>query len=222
MAVALDDLRRIQLFAGLSAASLARLADIASVSAYGDGQAVLWEGEEAAAAMFVLDGAVRVYHTSPEGREQTLILLQAGDALNLPMPFSPLLLSPASAVAVGDARLLAVPLAAFRSAASETPDLALAVMGDLSAKLRHFTRLTYDLSLRSVRGRLARFLLRHASSATPSPVRWTQEEVAAQLGTVREVVSRTLRAFVREGLIRLDRQRILILDREALERESES
>ena len=222
MASTLDDLRRIKLFAGLSPATLARLADIASESAYADGQFILWEGEDAGLVSFLLEGAVRVHRASPEGREQTLILLQAGDALNLPTPFSPSPLAPASAVAVGDVRLLSVPVADFRRAASETPDLALAVMGDLAARLRHFTRLTYDLSLRSVRGRLARFLLRHASATDPGPLRWTQEEVAAQLGTVREVVSRTLRAFVKEGLIRLDRQRILILDRDALERESES
>lgn len=222
MTVTLDDLRRVKLFAGLAPASLVALAPLASARSYRDGDSILLEGEEAAGVLFVLEGAARVYRTSPEGREQTLILLHAGDALNLPTPFAPSPVAPASAVAVGDSRLLALPLAAFRRAASEIPDLALAVMGDLAARLRHFTRLTYDLSLRSVRGRLARFLLRHASADAPSPVRWTQEEVAAQLGTVREVVSRTLRAFVREGLIRLDRQRILILDREALERESES
>ena len=53
-------------------------------------------------------------------------------------------------------------------------------------------------------------------------MRWTHQEIANQIGTVREVVSRTMRAFVKEGLIKLDRHRIVILDRDALLRESEA
>jgi CRP/FNR family transcriptional regulator len=109
----------------------------------------------------------------------------------------------------------------FRRVASETPAIALAVLDDFSAKLRHLADLTHDLSLRSVRGRLARFLLAQAQ-VEDAPLRWTQEEIAAQIGTVREVVSRMLRALIRDGLIQMERQRIAILDPEALEAEAEA
>jgi CRP/FNR family transcriptional regulator len=97
----------------------------------------------------------------------------------------------------------------------------------MAIKVHHLTGLTHDLGLLSVRARLAGFLLSHGQSqaGAPSPsahVRWTHQEIAAQIGTVREVVSRTMRAFVREGMIGLERHRILVLDREALLREAQS
>ena len=178
------------------------------------------EGGADAPVFFVLSGTVRAFRTNPDGREQTLIHLQAGEAFNVPAAFAGDSSAPASAVAVGPVRLLAIPLLDFRRVASETPPIALAVLDDFSAKLRHLADLTYDLSLRSVRGRLARFLL--AQAQVDAPLRWTQEEIAAQIGTVREVVSRMLRALVRDGLIQMERQRIAILDPEALEGEAEA
>jgi len=74
--------------------------------------------------------------------------------------------------------------------------------------------------LYTVRTRLARFLLAHAESTPLSQRRWTQEEIAAQIGTVREMVGRTLRAFAMAGLIRRQRGRIILVDREGLECEA--
>ncbi|MCX7681175.1 MAG: helix-turn-helix domain-containing protein [Anaerolineae bacterium] len=75
-----------------------------------------------------------------------------------------------------------------------------------------------------MRGRLARFLLEHVEEGKGKPEavsrRWTQEEIAAQIGTVREVVGRTLRAFARAGLLKVERHRIVLLDREGLEEEA--
>jgi CRP-like cAMP-binding protein len=96
----------------------------------------------------------------------------------------------------------------------------LAVLEDLSEKLYHLTDLVHDVSLRTVRGRLAKFLLAQAQGG--GDVQWTHEQIAMQLGTRREVVSRALRAFLVEGLIQTDRQRILVLDPQKLENEIES
>jgi len=104
----------------------------------------------------------------------------------------------------------------------------LALLQDFADRLDHLTILVEDLSLRTVRGRLARFLLEHASTELGGTVgegevarRWTQDEIAAHLGTVRDTVGRTLRAFVDAGLVRMDRQRIVLLDREGLEAEAQ-
>ena len=75
-----------------------------------------------------------------------------------------------------------------------------------------------DLSLRTVRARLARFLLEQ--SEADAPVRWTHAEIAARIGTVRVVVSRTLRDFAAEGILDVQRQRIAVADRDALMREA--
>jgi len=74
------------------------------------------------------------------------------------------------------------------------------------------------LSLFSVRQRLAEFLIRQAEeNPLDARPRWTQDDIARQLGTVRDVVGRTLRKLEDEGLIRFQRQHILLLDREKLE-----
>ena len=87
----------------------------------------------------------------------------------------------------------------------------------LSQKLQQFNELAYDLSLRSVRARLAKFLIEHDNDEQE----WTQNAIASKIGSVREVVSRTLRGFVKEGLIIIDRHQIKILDLAGLEQIAE-
>lgn len=78
-----------------------------------------------------------------------------------------------------------------------------------------------DLALRSVRGRLARFLLQQADGAAVTQ-KWTQDEMAAHLGTVRDMIGRSLRALTDERMIRIDRGRVVLLDRAALEVEAQN
>lgn len=211
---------QIGIFASLHPAALQKLEAIARPAVYGDGEIVMLEGEPDKPAYFLLEGNVRVFRISADGREQDLIHLRAGEALNLPAAFSSDHRAPASAIAVGAAKMLFISGAELRRLTSEQPEIALAILRDLSDRLRHFTNLTHDLSLRNVRGRLARFLLTRASE--PGRADWTQEQIAAQIGSVREVVSRTLRTFAKEGLVKIERQRILIQNIEALKAEAES
>jgi CRP-like cAMP-binding protein len=210
------DLTQIHLFKNLSPAAQKTLEAAAQIRLYEDSALILQEGEAGDAAFFVLAGAVRVFRTNLDGREQTLIQLQPGDVFNLPAAFTRDRLAPASALAVGPVQVLSIPLDDFRRIAGEVPEIALALLEDLSNRQQHFTGLAHDLSLRSVRGRLAKFLLERFDDNSAAPNRWTHEEMAAQIGTVREVVSRTLRAFAQEGLIRMERQRIILEDIDAL------
>ena len=77
--------------------------------------------------------------------------------------------------------------------------------------------------MRNVKGRLARLLLEQAQAAEQGlpPVALTQEEMASRLGTVREVVGRALRSLVAENVISMERQRIVIVDRQRLEETAE-
>jgi CRP-like cAMP-binding protein len=97
------------------------------------------------------------------------------------------------------------------------PTVAIAVLADFAAKLRHTAALVEDLSLRTVGARLAKLLLTQAAEKEAAPRRMTQREMAAQLGTVREVVGRALAELEREGLIRMERHRIVIMNRSGLE-----
>ena len=101
----------------------------------------------------------------------------------------------------------------------EGPAVALGLLAAFARKLRHFTHLVEDLSFKTVTGRLAQVLLavsREDHGRQDSP-RMTQQELAAMVGTAREVVGRALKALEREGALRIERQHIVVLDRSRLE-----
>jgi CRP/FNR family cyclic AMP-dependent transcriptional regulator len=219
MASVAQALQRIPLLADLSAGALARVADVARARAYGPGETIIFEGDPCQAAYFVAEGQVRVYRLSSAGREQVLARLGPGQAFNTVPPFQPDGVNHATVEALTPATVYVISAADLRRLVGECPELALALLQDFAGRLDHLTDLVEDLSLRTVRGRLARFLLEHVGEGSAAR-RWTQDEIAAHLGTVRDMVGRTLRAFVDAGLVRMDRQRIVLLDREGLEVEA--
>jgi CRP/FNR family cyclic AMP-dependent transcriptional regulator len=89
-----------------------------------------------------------------------------------------------------------------------------------SERITHLTELAANLSLYSVRTRLARFLIEIADSPQASGG-WTQDEIAAHIGTVRDVVGRLLRELESSNIILRDRQRIRLIDRQALIKQAE-
>jgi CRP/FNR family transcriptional regulator len=225
----LQDLRRIPFFVALPERVLSRLAEVAARGEYASGETVILEGEPLRNVYFVAEGWARVVRTAPDGREQVLAWLGPGGAFNTVPPFLPRKTNHATVQAATPLALYAVSVPDFLWLVGECPELARALLEEFARRLDHLTRLVEDLSLRTVRGRLARFLLEHAEGQErgekrgPTAVvhRWTQEEIAAQIGTVREVVARTLRAFANAGLLRIERHRIVLLDREGLEEEVE-
>jgi CRP/FNR family transcriptional regulator len=220
MAHTAEVLSRIPLFAQLSEETLACLAHVARPRRCEPGELILLGGEPCQAAFVVATGQVRVYRMSPAGREQVLMLLGPGAAFNTVPLFQQQGLNHASAVAATPTVLYLFPRDDLRRLTAECPDLASALLQDFADKLDHLTDLVEDLALRTVRGRLARFLLQHAEEGLVARS-WTQDEIAAQLGTVRDMVGRTLRALADAGLLRLNRQRIVLLDRDGLQREAE-
>ena len=211
-------LRRVPLFASLSDAALTRTARTAYIRTYAPGEMIVFEGDPCQAAYFIAEGQVRVYRLSPGGREQVLAQLGPGQAFNTAPHFQPHGVNHATVEALTSVTLYAITSDDLRRLVSESPELALVILQDFAARLDHLTNLVEDLSLRTVRGRLARFLLEHVEEGAVAR-RWTQEEIAAHLGTVRDMVGRTLRTFASAGLVRMERQRIVLLDREGLEAE---
>jgi CRP/FNR family transcriptional regulator len=212
----LEALRRIALFADLRQETLARIARVSIRRTYTAEETIILEGAPCQAAYFVAEGRVRVLRTGPDGREQVLSQLGPGRSFNTVPLFRPDGVNHATAQAVDQARVYAIPREDFIRLVKTSPNLALALLQDLAERLDHLTDLVEDLSLRTVRGRLARFLLQQAK-ADQVTRQWTQAEMAARLGTVREMIGRTLSAFADAGLIKFDRQRIELLDREGLE-----
>ena len=187
---------------------------------YAPGETIIFEGDPCEAVYFIAKGQVRAYRLSLAGREQVLTRLGPGQTFNTVPPFQTEGVNHATVAAITAATLYVVASADFRCLVAECSELALAILRDFADRLDHLTDLVENLSLHSVRGRLARFLLQHAEGEQVSRG-WTQEEIATHLGTVRDVVGRSLRAFADAGLVRLDRQRIVLLDRGGLEAEAE-
>lgn len=216
-----QDLRTIPLLSGLSERTLLQLRSVALRRTYAPGALILLEGDPCVAVFFIVSGEARIYRLSAQGRQQVLATLGPGQSFNTAPPFVPEASSPASVEAIGETTVLTLRKEAFLSLVRECPDLSWAILEDFASRLLHLTDLVEDLALRSVRGRLARFLLEQADGLHVNR-QWTQDEMAVHLGTVRDVVGRALRGLVDAGLLRIERGRILLLDREGLEVEADS
>jgi CRP/FNR family transcriptional regulator len=167
---------------------------------------------------FVVRGLARTRRMSLNGREHVLAYLGPGDCFNL-VPALDGGANPVTVDAVTSTTLYYVPCAECRQILADHCDLAHAVLEHLATEVRRLSDMVESLALHSVRTRLARFLLDYAEGRTPAR-HWTQEEIAAHIGTVREMVGRTMRDLAQDGLIRRERGRIIVVDRARLQREA--
>jgi len=216
MPVQIDFLKSIPYFSGLSPAELdsirRRLFEIKAER----GEVILLEGEPAESLFFVVSGVVKVFKTSIEGKEQILSIVRPGESFNDVSVFDggP---NPTSAQAMGPVVLYGIKNNDLKVILREHPQVVLNIIKVLAERVRQLVSLVEDLSFRRVIGRVAKILLEHAGDGTGPRPQLTQQEMAAMAGTVREVVARSLKALEEEGAIRLDRHRIVITDKEALQ-----
>jgi CRP/FNR family cyclic AMP-dependent transcriptional regulator len=213
-------LRRVSYFAALPDSLLSELAALSVERRYGRGQVIFLEGEPCAGLHIVAEGRVRIYKLSPQGREQVLEQVEPGGTFNdvAVLDGGP---NPASAMAASDVLLWVVARADIRRLAQAHPELAWALIESIAGRARRLVAMVEDLALRPVKARLAKLLLAEAErTAGQTQINRdqmvTQAEMAARLGTVREMIGRALRELADEGLIAFDRHRIVILDRAAL------
>jgi CRP/FNR family transcriptional regulator len=179
---------------------------------------IFWAGMECTAVYFILDGRVDISRLSIQGREQVLERLGKGEAFNLVPIFLGKPLNPADAKTIGPAELLVIGREDFLRLLDRYPVLMHALAAYLAKRLLSMVGLAERLALFPVRQHLAAFLINQADAVGEDVARyWTQEDIARRLGTVRDVVGRTLRRFEQEGLIRFQREHIQLLDREKLQ-----
>jgi CRP/FNR family transcriptional regulator len=178
------------------------------------GQQILLEGEEAPGLFFVLRGRVRLSRTAPDGREQVLAMIGPGEQFNA-VPLFDGEPNPASARAMSPVTCLLLPREDLLALIRRYPDLALATLSAMAGQLRELVGLVEDLAFRSVRARLARQLLAEAAGGAAE---LTHQELAERTATVREIAGRALRRLAEEGLVRLERGRVIVLDQEGLAR----
>ncbi|NJN19123.1 MAG: Crp/Fnr family transcriptional regulator [Oscillochloris sp.] len=212
-----DIFRSVSFGAELPEAALHDLARIAIQLERPAGTTLQLEGDPAETMYVVVTGRVKISRFSAGGREQVMNIIGAGGHFNS-VPIFDGGPCPANAEALSDVVLLALPQAALLAAVDTHPALARALLREFTARLRHLVDLVDTLALHTVQGRLAGLLLAQAEAAERGErvAALTQAEMAARLGTVREMVSRTLKSFEAQGLISLERGTIAIQDRAGL------
>jgi CRP/FNR family cyclic AMP-dependent transcriptional regulator len=208
----LELIRAWAYFTGLNPAELEAVSRLVFEKSYDRGEVLLVEGEPAGALYLVVSGVVKVFKASADGKEQILAVVRPGETFNEVPVFDggP---NPASAQAMTPLLLYGITSSDMRLFLHKYPKVAVNVVEVMAKRLRHLVSLVEDLSFRHVIGRVARILL---ESATDGGQRLTQRDMAAMAGTAREVVSRSLKALEKDGIIKMERHRIIISDREAL------
>ena len=217
MAVELEFLKSILYFSDLGLAELESIRKLSFEKTADRAEMVLLEGESAANLYFVASGVVKVFKTSVEGKEQILSIVRPGESFN-DVPIFDGGPNPVSARAMGPVLLYGIKKNAMEAILRNHPQIALNVIKVLARRVRHLVSLVEDLSFKHVIGRVAKILFEHIGGEVGRGPRLTQQEMAAMAGTAREVVGRSLKALEEEGAIKLDRHRIIITDKEALQK----
>lgn len=222
----LESLRNVPLFADLTERELGFLADRALSREYQPGELIFSEGDPCEGLYIVQAGNVKIFNTSPGGREQVLHIEKSGNSL-AELPVFDGGNYPASTAAVGRCRLLFISKKDFRTLCLERPEVSLKVLKVVSSRLRQLVGIIEELSFTTVRNRLASWLLQQAramgqktSRGTEFTLRVSNQELAFQIGTVRELVSRNLSRFQSEGILKTEGRTVIIKNLAALEAEA--
>ena len=212
---------RTPMFANLTPEERHPLADICTERRYAAGDYLFHEGQPCEGMHIISEGRVKIVKTSPSGRELTLAVDGPTSSIaEVPLfdggPY------PASAVALSDCLVLLLRKDDFQRFCFAHPTVPLKILAVVGRRLRHLVALVESVTFGSVRQRLARHLLQASLEARSErfTLKLTHEELAFQLGTVREVVSRNLSRFQNEGILRAERGLVEITDAKALEGEA--
>lgn len=207
----LSALQANRYFSGLEEAVLQNLAKHTRLCQYTAGEAILWENEPGKGLCVIKTGRIKLFKTSPEGREITIKILEAGDSFN-EVPVFDLKCNPANAAALEPSQLWLVDGEAIRRLVSSHSRAALKIIHNLAQNLRTLVDLAAELSFYPVTLRLVNFLLEQDPEILKGnhPLEITQDQLASRIGTVREVAARSLRELERAGALQTSRGKITL------------
>ncbi len=220
MAYQIQQLQSVAYFAGLKQPDLEAIARYLHPRSLERDEFVHGEGDPIHSLFLVQTGAVKLFLTSAEGREQVLGIARPGDSFNdvAALTGSHCLTNATTMSAV---QLYTLNGDDLRRIMGQHPAVRENALLVLSREIKRLISLVADLSFMRVTARLARLLLEQ-STAGPGAPRLTQQQMAAMVGTVREMIGRALKDLEIEGAIRMERHRIVIADVTALKRLSET
>jgi CRP-like cAMP-binding protein len=215
-------LEKTPLLSSLSPSELQLLAARTVRKLFSAGELLFSEGEPCNGLHIIARGKVRIFKTSMSGREQVLAMNGPGESIaELPVfdggPY------PASAVAIEDTEIAFISRRDFNAYCLEHPQVALKVLSVVGARLRRLVGIIEELSFTTIRQRLIAALVKLAQSEGRRTERGIEfqlpashQELANQLGTVRELISRNLMRLQAEGLLDVDARNIVVKDMKGL------
>jgi len=218
-------LRKTPLFASLTKAELEALSAQVTKRRFGRGELLFNEGDPCIGLFLVASGKIRIFKMSPTGREQVLAMEGPGSSF-AELPVFDGGNYPASASALEDSEVLFISRKDFQSFCRAHPDVGLKVIEVVGWRLRRLIGIIEDLSFTTVRQRLIALILRMAQTSGASSkagveveLTTSHQDLAAELGTVRELVSRNLSRLQAEGFLEVDGRKIVVKDVTGLKRE---
>jgi CRP/FNR family transcriptional regulator len=219
----LETIAGISVFNGLYTNQLQEIRKISVGRSLHKGEAVFFEGDPGDGFYVVIEGLIKVFKISADGKEQILHLIGAGEPFGEVAVFAGRSF-PANAEALADSRLLFFPRDAIIRLIAQNPAMAMKMLAMLSKRLRQFTVQVENLSLKEVPGRLASYLMVLADeqgqpNVLTLPI--SKGQLASLLGTIPETLSRIFNKMAAQGLIEVSGRSIRILNREGIEELSE-
>ncbi len=218
-------LRKTPLFANLTEKEMEALARRVSTRRFERGELLFSEGDPCDGLFLIASGKIRIFKLSPSGREQVLAVEGSGSSF-AELPVFDGGKYPASASVLEDAELLFISRRDFQNFCLEHPAVSLKVIAVVGSRLRRLVGIIEELSFTTVRQRLIALILRlaqedGASSKAGISIELTKshQELASELGTVRELVSRNFGRLQAEGFLQVDGRKIVVKDLEGLKRE---
>ena len=214
----LTALRNCSYFNGLGEAILIKLAEEMRLVRFARGEILFWQGDPSAGLQIIREGSVKLFKLSPQGRELIINTYEDGATFNEVSVFDNGV-NPVNVAALEDSDVWILSPELIQETLYQHPEMGRAVIQNLARNLRMMVGIVEELSFYQVTNRLARLLsqLPPDQLSGEASSRITQDQLAARLGTVREVVSRSLRELERSGAIRVYRRQIEVIDPAALE-----
>jgi len=200
-------------FNDISANLLKDIAGHTSLREYQRGDVLMWEGDPCDGLHIIEQGSAKIYRLSPQGRQYIVRILQEGDTF-AEVPAFDGGMNPVNVEALETCRVWVIESGKLRALVLAHPTFAQKVLVNFGEMLRGMVRMVSEMAFYQVTHRLARLITELPSDQTRP--HWTQEQLAARLGTVREVVARSLKELERSGAIRIEDRRIQITDDDIL------
>ncbi|MCX8028157.1 MAG: Crp/Fnr family transcriptional regulator, partial [Thermodesulfovibrionales bacterium] len=204
-----------QLFNGLDDVTRQRIANICLIRKVQKGATIFHEGDKAEGFYAILSGTIKIYKIGVDGKEQIIHVFSRGEVFGEVPVFSGGIY-PANAVAIEDAALIFIGKTDFIKLISKEPSVALNMLAILSMRLRKFTHLIENLSLKEIPSRLASYLLTICGDKTEVRLPISKSQLASTLGTIPETLSRILNRMSLSGIIEVRGRTITISDMQRL------